>query len=235
MRAMMARPLREVEGMTKRASVPAPVNTHAPSRARGVAYAVASNFFFSTGGWFVRSLATPPDGAEIVFWRSLSMSAALAVILLATYGRRAPAAVARIGWWGVGSAAFLTATFFGYLVGTKLTTVANVNITMATAPLVAALAGLAFLREPVAARTWAAILVAALGMAITLAGALTAEGLLGIAVAMLVPLGFAGNVVVNRRHGAGTDMVPTVLVAGLLGVGVSLPFALPLEAGAGDV
>src|SRR6185295_11230433 len=124
---------------------------HAPRRARGIAYAVASNFCFSTGGWFVRSLEAPPDGAEIVFWRSLSMTATLAIILIATYGRRAPAAVARIGWWGVGSAAFLTATFFGYLVGTAWTTVANVNVTMATAPFVTALAGLFFLHEPVAA------------------------------------------------------------------------------------
>ena len=106
------------------------MNPHAPSRARGVAYAVASNLCFSTGGWFVRSLESPPDGAEIVFWRSASMTATLAVILLATYGRHAPAAVARIGWWGVASAAFLTATFFGYLVGTAWTTVANVNVTI---------------------------------------------------------------------------------------------------------
>ena len=206
-----------------------------PRRGRGIAYAIASNLCFSTGGWFVRALESPPDGAELVFWRSLAMTATLGAIVTLHYGRRAAAAVAAVGAWGIVSAAFLTATFFGYLVGTAYTTVANVNVTMATAPFVTALAGLVFLGERVPLRTWIAIAVAAAGLGVTLAGALTAEGLAGIAIALIVPLGLAGSVVINRRHGANIDMVPTAIIAGLIGIVVALPFALPLTAGTGDI
>ncbi|NBX56986.1 MAG: hypothetical protein EBT64_00735, partial [Gammaproteobacteria bacterium] len=58
------------------------------------------------------------------------------------------------------SAAFLASTFFAFILSVMNTTVANTAVTMSLAPLMAALAGLAFLGERVAARTWVAIAVA---------------------------------------------------------------------------
>ncbi len=37
----------------------------------------------------------------------------------------------------------------------------------------------------------------------------------------------AANVVINRRHGVNVDMVPTVLIAGLLSLPIALTLALP--------
>jgi drug/metabolite transporter (DMT)-like permease len=48
-------------------------------------------------------------------------------------------------------------------------------------------------------------------------------------------LGLAANVVINRRHGVNVDMVPTVLIAGLLSLPVALALALPIEADARDI
>ena len=112
---------------------------------------------------------------------------------------------------------------------------ANTTITMSLAPLMAALAGLVFLGERVERRTWLAIAVAALGLLTMFIDSLSGKGWIGILIALGVPLGLAANVVINRRHGAGIDMVPTVLVAGLISIAVALPFAWPLTASLRDI
>jgi drug/metabolite transporter (DMT)-like permease len=105
---------------------------------------------------------------------------------------------------------------------------------MSLAPLFGAIAGLLFLGERVAPRTWVAIGVAATGLTAMVLDSLSGEGFLGILFALGVPLGLAANVVINRRHGGSTDMVPTVLIAGLISLPLALPLALPFEASPRD-
>lgn len=209
--------------------------TGIPHRARGLIYAIVANLCFSTGGLWVRTVDVLPDGIEMVLWRSVAMSVVLGVVIVALYGRQAPARIAAIGRWGVVSAACLASTFFAFILSVTLTTVANTTITMSLAPLMTAVAGLIFLGEPVAARTWAAIAIAAVGLATMFVDALSGDGWLGIVYALAVPAGLAANVIINRRHGGGIDMVPTVLVAGLLSIAIALPLGLPLTASLRDI
>jgi drug/metabolite transporter (DMT)-like permease len=204
-------------------------------RRRGLILAVLANICFSSGGFWIRSIETPPDGFEIVFWRSVAMSAVLALVLAVWHRGVTLRKVQAVGRWGVASAACLAMTFFAFILSVMHTTVANTAITMSLAPLIAALAGLAFLGEHVPARTWIAIAAAGIGLAVMLLDSLAAGGALGIVFALGVPLGLAANVVINRRHGATTDMVPTVLIAGLLSLPLALFFGWPLEAGGRDI
>jgi len=204
-------------------------------RRRGLILAVLANICFSSGGFWIRSIETPPDGFEIVFWRSVAMSAVLALVLAVWHRGATLRKVQAVGRWGVASAACLAMTFFAFILSVMHTTVANTAITMSLAPLIAALAGLAFLGEHVPARTWIAIAAAGIGLAVMLLDSLAAGGALGIVFALGVPLGLAANVVINRRHGATTDMVPTVLIAGLLSLPLALFFGWPLEAGGRDI
>jgi len=206
-----------------------------PHRARGLFYAVISNLCFSTGGFWIRSLENPPDGLEIVAWRSIAMVALLTTILVAWHRGRAITTVRAIGGWGVLSAACLALTFFAFVLSVTRTTVANTTITMSLAPLMAAIAGLIFLGERVERRTWIAIAIAAIGLVTMFVDSLSGEGWIGILFALGVPAGLAANVVINRRHGAGIDMVPTVLIAGLISIALALPFTWPLEASARDI
>ena len=86
-----------------------------------------------------------------------------------------------------------------------------------------------------ALRTWIAIAVAGTGLAAMVLDSLSGDGLAGILFALGVPFGLAVNVVINRRHGQRVDMVPTVLIAGLLSIPVALPLALPFEASGRDI
>lgn len=204
-------------------------------RRRGLAYAILANLCFSTGGLWVRTIANPPDGFEIVFWRSVAMSGVLLAVLLAWHRGRTLTQVRAVGGWGVLSAACLAMTFFAFILSVTRTTVANTTITMSLAPLIAALAGLLFLGERVAPRTWMAIAVAAVGLATMVVDSLSGDGWIGIAIALGVPLGLAANVVINRRHGVNVDMVPTVLIAGLLSLPLAFVLGTPLEAGPRDI
>jgi drug/metabolite transporter (DMT)-like permease len=58
--------------------------------------------------------------------------------------------------------------------------------------------------------------------------ALDRGGLLGNLVALVIPFAFAVNVVILRRMEAHVDMIPTLIVSGLLSMAIMLPLALPL-------
>lgn len=211
------------------------MNAAGPNRRRGIVYAILANLCFSTGGLWVRTIADPPDGFEIVFWRSVAMAGVLIAVLLAWHRGRTLGQIRAVGGWGVLSAACLAMTFFAFILSVTRTTVANTTITMSLAPLVAALAGLVFLGERVATRTWLAIAVAAIGLATMVVDSLSGDGWIGIAIALGVPLGLAANVVINRRHGVNVDMVPTVLIAALLSIPFALVLGMPLDATSRDI
>ena len=61
------------------------------------------------------------------------------------------------------------------------------------------------------------------------ADGLDAGRTLGNLLALGVPTAFALNVVVMRRMHASVDMVPAVMIAGLISIAVALPLALPLD------
>jgi drug/metabolite transporter (DMT)-like permease len=106
---------------------------------------------------------------------------------------------------------------------------------MSTGPFFAALFGWVFLREQVPPRTWMAIGAALLGATLMFADGLDAGRTLGNLLALGVATVFALNVVVMRRMHAAVDMVPAVMIAGLISMAVALPFALPLDASARDL
>jgi drug/metabolite transporter (DMT)-like permease len=181
-------------------------------------------------------------GFEVTFWRS----AFNALALLAILGwMRGPAALWRRirggdrAFWiaGVCWAVMYTA----FMLALTLTTVANVLITMALAPLFTALAR-AFFAARLPLRTWAAIVLAGIGIAWMygqqVSGA-DAQQVLGTAVALGVPIAAAVNwtLMQHLHHGddEADDMLPAVLVGALMSAAVTLPLALPFSSSGHDL
>jgi drug/metabolite transporter (DMT)-like permease len=106
---------------------------------------------------------------------------------------------------------------------------------MAASPLLAALLGLAVLREPVLPRTWAAIAIAAAGIVWMVRDGLSGQGLAGMAVAFAVPVASAINIVLLKRSNGRVDLVPAVLLGALISMAVTLPLAWPLSASTPDL
>jgi drug/metabolite transporter (DMT)-like permease len=203
---------------------------------RGSALMVGATLAWSTGGLIVRSLSA--TGAwEVVFWRSVFMTMLVGGWLTVRYGRTAAMRVAAIGRGGIAAGAMLAGTFFFFILSLTHTTVANTLVIMSISPFTAALAGWLALGERVAPRTWVAMAAALAGIALMFWDSLAAAsgaGLVGNLLALGVPVCMALNIVLVRRAGA-IDMVPTVLVAGLISIVVAVPVIWPPAAPVGDI
>ena len=82
---------------------------------------------------------------------------------------------------------------------------------------------------PVPPRTWIAMTVAFAGIVVMFAESMDAGRLVGNLLALGVPCFFAAQVTVLRKYHATVDMLPQVMIAGILSLAVALPLALPFS------
>jgi len=204
---------------------------------------VAATLMWSIAGIVTRHLDSA-RGFELTFWRSLFN--ALALLLLLGW-MRGPARL-----WGTlrggGRPLWVSGPcwcvmYTAFMLAITLTTVANVLVTMALAPLLTAVAARLALGHRLALRTWGAIVVAGAGIAWMYGAELSgsdARHWVGTAVALCVPIAAAVNwtLLQHVQHAAckdGPDMLAPVLLGALLSAAVTLPLALPLAASAHDL
>jgi drug/metabolite transporter (DMT)-like permease len=206
---------------------------------RVVALMLLATLMWSIAGVVTRWL-DGTAGFEMTFWRSAANALALVVLLS---WLRGPARL-----WGSlragGRALWLSGLcwsvmFTAFMLALTLTTVANVLVTMALAPLFTALLARAALGHRLAARTWGAIVLAGAGIAWMYGQELQGgKHLLGTLVAVAVPVAAAINWTVIqslRGKSEAPDMLPAVLIGALISAGVALPMAWPLHASLHDV
>lgn len=178
---------------------------------------------------------------EVTFWRSFFTVLSLLVILPLWQGR---GVLSRMPWrspyfWLSGVC--WSVMFTAFMLALMLTAVANVLITMAIGPLLTALVTRVFLGHRLPLRTWAAIVLAGVGISWMYGSQLSLGApnfLLGSMVALCVPI--AGAVqwtLVQKSHADGLDLdlVPSVLLGAVLSSLFTLPLAWPFQASAHDV
>jgi drug/metabolite transporter (DMT)-like permease len=125
-----------------------------------------------------------------------------------------------------------------FIVALTLTTTANVLVMSSLGPLCTALLAAWFLREPIPARSWLAIVAASIGMAAMFGAGFTAgepRHLVGMALALTIPVAGAVNLIVLRKSAAHLDLMPAVMLGALISAAVTLPFALPFQASGRDL
>lgn len=208
-----------------------------PSHGQAVWLMVAVTLMWSIAGVVTRQLEAARS-FEVTFWRSAFTALALLAILPTLQGRAVFARLRR------GSAALWLSgvcwavMFTAFMVALTLTTVANVLVTMAVAPLFTALVARVFIGHRLPLRTWLAIVAAGAGIA-WIYGAQVAGGQwAGTLVALCVPVASAINWTVVQRsqaHGERIDLVPAVLLGAMLSAAATLPLAWPLSASAHDL
>lgn len=177
---------------------------------------------------------------ETTFWRSFFNAAALVVLLGLWRGWRPLGRSLVDGGVTLWLSGMCWAVMFtAFMLALTLTTVANVLVTMALAPLFTALVARMILGQRLPARTWAAVVGAGAGIvwmyAAGLRGASGSE-IAGMAIALAVPLAAAVNWTVIQRSGVrGGDLLPAVLVGAVVSSVVTLLPALPLTASTHDL
>jgi drug/metabolite transporter (DMT)-like permease len=219
------------------ASAPAAKPETALAHGHAVWLMVVVTLMWGTAGVITRQLEAARS-FEVTFWRSFFTTLSLLVILPLWQGTAVFRKIrngARVLWisglcWSV--------MFTAFMVALTLTSVADVLVTMAVTPLLTALASRVFIGHRLAARTWAAIVLAGLGIAWMYGNQLGEGLLLGTLVAFCVPLASAANwTVVQHAHAKGhdVDLVPAVLIGAVLSMLATLPLAWPLQANGHDL
>lgn len=205
---------------------------------RAVMLMLLATLLWSTAGVVSRHLEQARS-FEVTFWRSFFTVLSLLVILPLARGRQVFARMCHGGasLWLSGLCWAGMFTFF--MVALTLTTVANVLVTMALVPLFTALATWIFLGHQIGRRTWGAIVVAGCGIGF-MYGMHLAEGfsLAGTLVALGVPISGAANWTITQHshaQGKNVDLIPAVLIGGVLSSLITLPLAWPLHASYHDV
>ena len=193
---------------------------------------VAAPVLWSSAGVVTRHLeAARPF--EQVFWRSLFAFVFVFSFLLVR--KQHPwLSVRAAGIPGLVSGLMWAIMFTAFLFALSLTTTANALVVMSVSPLLTALFAAMFLKDPVPARTLFASAAAALGIALMFSSDLSAH-YAGMAIAFVIPVAAAINVVVLRGAAARLDLVPAVMLGGALSCLIALPFSLPFSATGRDV
>jgi len=193
------------------------------SGAIGVACAVSAAALFSTAGVIVRRVDLP--AWDVSFWRSALLLLAIVPLLLVQ--RRATWIDMRnAGGALLASAAALAGSMVAFILALGLAPVANVLIMFGATPFITALLARLFLAEPLHRHTLLAMIAAAAGIGLSVAGSLKAGAAAGMALAAVVVLCISANYVIVRRHRT-VGMTPSLALAGILAALVSLPFAHP--------
>jgi drug/metabolite transporter (DMT)-like permease len=125
--------------------------------------------------------------------------------------------------------------FISFILALSTTTVANTLVLGSVSPFVAALFGWLFLREAVLPRTWIAMIAALGGIVVMFFDSISGGVWTGNLIALCIPIAFATSVVILRKSRAEVDMIPSIFLAGVFSMILTLPFALPLSVGAVDL
>lgn len=194
---------------------------------------VAAPVLWSSAGVVTRHLERAQP-FEQVFWRSLFAFLFVGIYLLSR--KSSPwIAVRAAGFPGLASGLMWALMFTAFLFALSMTTTANTLVVMSVSPLLTAVFSKFALKDLLPLRTWVAASTAAIGIAWMFASQIEGGHLLGMAIAFLIPVAAAINVVVLRASHARLDLVPAVMLGGAISCLIALPFALPFSSTAKDL
>ena len=199
---------------------------------------VVAPVLWSTAGVVTRHIERAQP-TEQVLWRSLFAFCFVLVTLIALHRRNALKIMSGVGWPGLVSGAMWAIMFTAFLFALSLTTTANTLVMMSVSPLLTALLAWLFLKDPLPLRTWIAAIAAAAGIFWMFHSNFSSHHLLGMLVALVIPVAAAINVVTLRaaaaRRDRSFDLVPAVMLGGALSCLIALPLALPFQASGRDI
>jgi drug/metabolite transporter (DMT)-like permease len=166
----------------------------------------------------------------LLVWRGVLQALGILAILALLYRGRLAAPFRSVGRWGLLLALVFAGGTLFFILALSLTTVADVLVIIAAAPLSAAVFSRVFLGEGVPARTWIAIGLTLVGIAILVFEDLGAGSLLGDLAALVCALCIGATFTITR-HARAVSMVPAMALAGVATAAAALPLALLLETG----
>jgi len=194
-----------------------------PSYISGVLLLLAGTVAFSSAGLFVRILGK--DAATTLFWRGIFTAAVIVAYVAWREGPRTVQAFRAVGWAGLAISLLSAVSMGTFIASLQFTTVANNSIIFGTSPFMTAALAWMMIRERPSTATLAFSLLALVGAILVVGSSarLSATGLFGDALAVVMTIAFAIKTVLVRKH-ASVSMVPTGALGALIGSLGAAPF-----------
>ena len=190
-------------------------------RKRGIAFAFFGMLGISTDSYFIR--LADVDGFEVTFWVGIFMAISAAAISIVLH-KINPLTGIRDGGpplWAAGALQAGSTSVF--VIAVTLTSVSNVVVIVAAAPMFAAGLSALVLGERTSRRVWIAIGLVLVGVGIVVSGSFGGGSILGDFLALCAIFMFGVSLVLLRRY---PDLNRTLMVL-LGGVGMTLLAVLP--------
>ncbi len=201
----------------------------------GVLLVAGAAITWSFGGAIARNI-TATDPWTIVFWRAFFASLFLLLFML---WRDGPAPTARMfrkmGLAGLGVACCFGIASSSFVMALQYTTVANILLTQAAAPLFAALLAWMVFGERVNLPTWIAIAAVICGVAIMVSASFSGQvSAIGDGLALLITVLFSAAIVITRHHPE-VRMMPAVCLGTAMACAAAFFLSGPLEVTGADL
>ena len=174
------------------------------------------------------------DVLQIAFYRSLSQGLFLSFVLFYLNGSNSLNDVASMGARGVIISCLIAAAGLFMILSIKHTSVANAVFIVSLAPLTSAILGRVFLQEAVSLRTWLAIFIAIVGVALIFGDGLSGGGLLGMFFALLMMLFYSSSIVTTRSQNQ-ANMIAVCALSGFILAASVYPFIDTLQLSVKDL
>lgn len=168
--------------------------TSTPVRSLGIALGLGGALLLSADSLVVRTVEV--GSWEVAFW----VGSCTGLGVFAVLAWRGGVGLRREGWPMWASASLQTLSSLLFILGVKATTVANVVVILAAAPVMGAVTARLLLGERTARRVWGAIAATLVGIVIVVGDSLGAGRVLGDLYALGAVASFALNLTLWRRH-----------------------------------
>jgi drug/metabolite transporter (DMT)-like permease len=188
----------------------------------GVTLVIIGGCFLSTSGILLRNIESA-SGWQILFYRGVTFSLTLFLLLLLRYRGGIGNAFRAIGKPGLWAATVLGLGSICYVFAILLTTVANAVFIIGAAPLVTAGVAWLVLREKTSRFGVVAMLVSLVGIGLMFADGLLEGRWAGNIAALGVVASFVTFLLIVRNRRS-VDMLPATCLGGLVMAGVSFVF-----------
>ena len=149
------------------------------------------------------------------FFRSLSFVFVMLLILTQQYKHSTIIKIKNIGYVGIAGGFFLMIAHIFYIQSFANTSIGNTLFTLSSIPFITAIMAFIFLKEKIELRKLIIMLFGLLGIIIMIYDGLETGGFYGNIMALFCAISFSFYTLIMRKYRK-TDMLPTLLVSGIL-------------------
>ena len=151
----------------------------------------------------------------ILFYRSLSFIFCMSIFLIQQNKKSTYNKIKNIGFTGIAGAFFLMTAQIFYVHAFALTSIGNTLFTLSSIPFITAILAFIFLKEKIELRNFIIMLFGLFGILTMIYDGLETGGLYGNIMALFCATSFSFYTLIMRKYRK-TDMIPTLLVSGIL-------------------